>query len=366
MVVNVPESSDSMKELARANEKISNMIPGLKAKVSGFFHLLYKDKLAHLKEKMVNLEKAPSRHDFYDCQTMLELSQKVLLVQADMDVVASGSDGDRMAMMDAEVIRSPTYQPETSCRWPKRTSQPNPLLTVNQERLVSVRAQLAAKPGTAEKARLSYQAKYLPSTIIGLQKQSFLIAREDPFIVLPLSMRAYVDHHPHTPRMGDYAVVIYKNKLYPAICGDYGPRTKVGEGSLRLAKALNAKASPSYRPVSDVTVTYLIFPNSRDLPPGPPNYAQWRSKCLTLLQKVGGLGSGCQLQQWQDRLAVPVSQIPLGGGTTDRVTPRLKNLRGSALKSVLSSTCMCSKRRPLAVIGGVTLSPVQLSRSVLP
>ena len=323
VVVNVPEASDSMKELAKVNEKLPNMLPGLKAmmpkaKVSGFFHLLYKDKLAHLKEKMVNLEKALSRHDFYDCQTMLELihpstSQKVLLVQADMDVVADGSDGDRMAMMDAEVIRSPTYQPETSYRWPKRTSQPNPLLTVYQERLVSVRAQLAEKPGAAEKARLSYQAKHLPSTIAGLQKQSFLIAREDPFIVLPLSMRAYVDHHPHTPRMGDYAVVIYKNKLYPAICGDYGPRTKVGEGSLRLAKALNAKASSSYRPVSDVTVTYLIFPNSRDLPPGPPKYAQWRAKCLTLLQNVGGLGSGYQLQQWQDRLAAPVPQIPLGG-----------------------------------------------------
>ena len=104
VVVNVPEASDSMKDLATANGKLPNMLPGLsrmmpKAKVSGFFHLLYKDKLAHLKEKMVNLEKVLSRHNFYDCQTMLELTypgtgQKVLLVQADMDVVADGSDGD--------------------------------------------------------------------------------------------------------------------------------------------------------------------------------------------------------------------------------------------------------------------------------
>lgn len=322
VVVNVPEASDSMKDLATANGKLPNMLPGLsrmmpKAKVSGFFHLLYKDKLAHLKEKMVNLEKVLSRHNFYDCQTMLELTypgtgQKVLLVQADMDVVADGSDGDRLLTMDPEVIRSPTYQPETSYRWPKRTAQPNPLLPVYQERLASVRSRLSANPGAAEKATLSYQAAHLPSTIAGLQKQSFLIAREDPFIVLPLSMRPYVDHHPHTPRMGDYAVVIYKNKLYPAICGDYGPKTKIGEGSLRLAKALNAKASPMYRPVSDVTVTYLIFPDSRDLPPGPPNYAQWRSRCLTLLQKVGGLASSYQLHHWEDRLAQPaVERMPV-------------------------------------------------------
>lgn len=318
VVVNVPEASDSMKELAEANGTLPNMLPGLnsmmsKAKVSGFFHLLYKDKLAHLRAKMVNLEKTLSRHNFYDCQTILELtypatSQKVLFVQADMDVVADGSDGDRLGMMTPEVIRSPTYQPETSYRWPKRTARPNPLLPVYQERLASVRSRLTAKPGPAEKAQLSYQAKHLPSTIAGLQKESFLIAREDPFIVLPLSMRPYIGHHPHTPRMGDYAVVIYKDKLYPAICGDYGPKTTIGEGSLRLAKALNSKASPSYRPVSDVTVTYLIFPNSRDLPPGPPNYGQWQSRCLTLLRKIGGLASGYQLHRWEDRLALPIHQ----------------------------------------------------------
>ena len=322
VVVNVPQASDSMKELVQVNGKLPSMLPGLssmmsKPKVSGFFHLLYKHKLEHLKEKMVNLEKTLSRHNFYDCQTILELThpsskQKVLLVQSDMDVVADGSDGDRLSVMDAEAIRSPTYQPETSYRWPKRTNRPNPLLTVYRERLTTVQSRLKAKGlGVSEKAQLTYQAKHLPSTIAGLQKQSFLIAREDPFIVLPLSMRPYVDHHPHTPRMGDYAVVIYKDKLYPAICGDYGPQTKIGEGSLRLAKALNPKSNPNYRPVSDVTVTYLIFPNSRDLPPGPPNYARWQQRCQQLLNKIGGLSSSYRLHTWQDRLS---GQVPAPSG----------------------------------------------------
>ena len=323
LAVSVPQASKTLVELAKVNDKLANIVPGLepmmdKAKVSGFFHLLYKHKLEYLKEKMVNLDKALSRHNFYDCQTILEMThpstqQKLLLIQADMDVVADGSDGDRLAVMDAEVIGSPTYQPETSYRWAKRTAQPNPLLAVYQERLRSVEAQLEAGGlGAVAKSDLSYQAKHLPATIAGLQKESFLIAREDPFIVVPLSMRPYVDHHPHTPRMGDYAVVIYKDKLYPAICGDYGPQTKIGEGSLRLAQALNAKASPNYRPVSDVSVTYLIFPNSRDLPPGPPNYAQWEQRCRGLLGNIGGLGAGYSLTAWQDRLRAPATVSPPG------------------------------------------------------
>lgn len=312
VVVNVPEASRSMSELARVNSRLPDILPGLEmmlsqAKVSGFFHLLYKDKLEHTQQKLINLEQALSRHNFYDCQTILEMThpdsgQKVVLVQADMDVVADGSDGDRLPRMDPAVISSPSYQPETSYRWPKRTPRPNPLLPVIKERLSSARARLANGAGPAEEASLAYQVKHLPNTITGLEKNSFLIAPEDPFIVLPLSMHSYVGHHPHTPRMGDYAVVIYKNRVYPAICGDYGPKTKIGEGSLRLAKELNSKATPRYRPVSDLAVTYIIFPNSRDLPPGPPDYARWHQKCLSLLQTIGGLGQSVTLHQWQDRL----------------------------------------------------------------
>jgi hypothetical protein len=315
VVVNVPEATDSLKELAQVNGQLPAMLPGLKlmlpkAKVSGFFHLLYKDKLEHLQQKLTNLEKTLSRHNFYDCETILELvhpstQQKVLLVQADMDVVADGSDGDRLGTMDPAVIGSAHFQAETSYRWPKQTARPNPLLGVYQERLRAVQVHLKGK------ASSDYQFKRLTSTVKSLQKESFLIGQEDPFIVVPLSTRLYVDHHAYTPRMGDYAVVIYKNQLYPAICGDYGPKTKIGEGSLRLAQALNAKATPNYRPVSDLAVTYLIFPNSRDLPPGPPNYAQWSRQCQALLQKIGGLGAGYTLHAWQDRLGGQPGIVPV-------------------------------------------------------
>jgi hypothetical protein len=42
--------------------------------------------------------------------------------------------------------------------------------------------------------------------------------------------------------MGDVAAVIYKDKLTAAICGDVGPKKKIGEGSIRLHEALHPPA----------------------------------------------------------------------------------------------------------------------------
>ncbi len=324
VVVNVPQASDSMGELAEVNARLPKLLPGLnrlipRGKVSGFFHLLYRDKLEHTKKQLTNLDRALSRHNFYDCQTILELvdpdtRQKVLLVQADMDVVADGSDGDRLSTMDPAVISSPTYQAETSYRWPKRTAAPNPLIPYVRQRLETARRQLAGGASAAERPRLEYQVKRLTQSLEGMAKQSFLIAAEDPFIVLPLSMRPYIGHHARTPAMGDYAAVIHGNRVYPAVCGDYEPKTKIGEGSLRLAKAINPKATPRYRPVSDVSVTYLIFPGSRDLPLGPPDYGLWEARCQELLNHIGGLGAGAAWHQWKDRLGARRAEEETGTG----------------------------------------------------
>lgn len=75
-----------------------------------------------------------------------------------------------------------------------------------------------------------------------------------------------------------------------------------------MAKQLNPKASPYSRPVSDLTVTYVVFPGSRDAKKGPPNYEKWRIKCGELIDEIGGLGDGAQLHQWEDLL--PQKELP--------------------------------------------------------
>ena len=109
----------------------------------------------------------------------------------------------------------------------------------------------------------------------------------------------------YAPRIGDYAVVIHENKIYPAIVGDGGPTYKVGEASLRMAKELNNKATPYNRPVSDLKVTYLVFPQTRDEVRAAPDYAKWRTRCEELLKEIGGIGAGFELHTWQDTFPKP-------------------------------------------------------------
>jgi hypothetical protein len=55
--------------------------------------------------------------------------------------------------------------------------------------------------------------------------------------------------------------------------------------------------------VSDLTITYLIFPGSADEKKGPPNLEAWHQKCSALLADIGGLGEGYSLHRWDDFIA---------------------------------------------------------------
>ncbi len=97
--------------------------------VSPFFKELYETKLKNLREDLGRLDQLLSRHNFYDCQTVLQLrhpetKRRAVLLQADMDVDADGSDADRLP---AGSGTSPNFQPVTSYRWPKKSAIPERL-----------------------------------------------------------------------------------------------------------------------------------------------------------------------------------------------------------------------------------------------
>ncbi len=310
--VRVPEANDSLEELASVNPDLPKMLPSLEAmmaeaKVSPFFQQLYDIKARNVQSELTNLEKVLSRHNFYDCETMLELEhpetgQKALLIQGDMDVVADGSDGDRQTEFEAHIHGSAYFQPQTSYGWPKLTDRPNPLLAKYEKDLAAAKERYKVKGlSLSENRRLEYRIQHYPGVIADIKRRSYLVAKEDPFVVISLATRPYLKSDPYTPRIGDYAVVIYEDKIYPAICGDYGPKTKVGEASLRIAKELNDKATPNRRPISDLTVTYLIFPNTRELPFRQPNYDHWYQRCAEYLDKLGGISSEFTLHRWENR-----------------------------------------------------------------
>jgi len=83
----------------------------------------------------------------------------------------------------------------------------------------------------------------------------------------------------------------------------------VGEASLRMAKQLNARATSYSRPVSDLTVTYLVFPGTADKF-GPPDYVKWHERCSDLLTEIGGVGPSTTLHQWENTLPIVETALP--------------------------------------------------------
>ena len=372
--IRVPKANQSLQELSRINPALASVLPGLEAmlpasKVSGFYHKLYENKTNAIQRDLTRLNRLLDRHNFFDCETILELShpvsqRKALLIQSEMDVVADGSDGDRMPQLDEYIYLSDYYQPFTSYAWAKRSKTPNPLLARWEARLKKAKEEFAVKGLSIQRNReLRALIDQLDLEVKDLKARSSLIAEKDPFIVISLLFRPYADTNPHTPKVGDYAVVIHEGKLYPAICGDYGPTQKMGEASLFMAKTINEKSTPYRRPVSDLKVTYLIFPGTAERPFGPPDLERWHARCAEYLEEIGTTNAAAVLHRWEDpfKKPEPVVVVPATGGAgesaagTPPATPTVP--AGSAVPSATSSPTTSPAAGSLNPPGATTPPP---------
>ncbi len=327
--IRVPKANQTLPQLARINKHLPAILPDLEAmlpaaKVSGFYHKLYENKINRVQNDLTRLNRALDRHNFYDCETILELThpgtqRRVMLIQSEMDVVADGSDGDRMPTLDEYIYMSDYYQPFTSYAWGKKTSTPNPLLAKWEARLKKAEEEYGVKGlSAARNQELRSLVGTLKAEISDMKARSSLIAEKDPFVVISLLFRGYADSNKFTPQIGDYAAVIHEGKIYPAICGDYGPSFKMGEASLLMAKTINPKATPYIRPESDLKVTYLIFPGTAEKTRTPPDMVKWKEQCEKYIGEIGGLGAGYPLHVWEDpfKKPEPPPTEPIAPGTS--------------------------------------------------
>ena len=315
LTVNEPKPALSLQEVIASTPDLSSSLPGLSslletATINPYWHELYRRKKKTVIDDSHYLNELITKHNFYDCQTMLNLrhpetQRRALLVQADMDVVTDGSDGDRMPTMPEEITTATYYQPTTSYSWAKTTENPNPMIAGFQTRINNADAELAAIETPPDRAKwLRERKKMLQGKIDEMKERSFLIAEHDPFIVLPVPVIVAKDTY--SPNVGDYAVVFHKGKAYPSIVGDAGPSYKMGEASLRIAHEIDKRSGSTWRPVSDLSVTYLIFPGTRKQPHRAPDYNEIKEECKKLLNEVGGLGT--TLFKWEDKLA-PLTEV---------------------------------------------------------
>jgi hypothetical protein len=339
--IRVPKANQTLADLSRINKNLPTILPGLdvmlpSAKVSGFYHKLYENKTNRVQHDLTRLNKILDRHNFYDTETILELThpttqRRALLIQSEMDVVADGSDGDRMSTLDEYIYLSDYYQPFTSYAWAKTTKTPNPLLAKWEARLEKAQEEHSQKGLSSSRNRdLKVMIDQLKLEVSDFKVRSSLIADKDPFIVISLLFRGYADQNKFTPQIGDYAAVIHEGKIYPAICGDYGPSFKMGEASLLMAKTINPKSTPYIRPESDLKVTYLIFPGTAEKERSAPDLAKWKKKCQTLLGEVGGIGAGFELYTWEDPFkkpeVPPVTPAPHTPPAEGTATPALPTI----------------------------------------
>jgi hypothetical protein len=308
----LPSPNKTIEELAKISPQLPTLLPGLAAMlspdpVSPLFAQLYDTKVKALRENLVRLDQVLSRHNFFDCQTVLQLQypqthRKALLLQADMDVDADGSDADRMPIGTGVTTN---FKPFTSYRWPKKGPAPNPYLPGAEDRLKKVEDDYALKTTTPERKReLRTALTQLRDEVTTLKKFSFLIGATDPYIV----MAGVFARGKDAPKVGDYALVIFGDAIYPAIVGDIGPNDRVGEASLRIAKQINPLSTPYNRPVSDLKVTYLIFPGTADKPFGPPDLGKLQARCEALAKEIGG--ATVPLHHWENIIPPPATPTP--------------------------------------------------------
>ena len=306
----VPMPNRTIEELAKITPRLPELLPGLTAmagpdSVSPLFAELYNTKLRMLRENLVRLDLLLSRHNFFDCQTVLQLQhpqshRKALLLQADMDVDADGSDGDRMP---AGTGAPTNFKPFTSFKWAKKTPAPNPYLAGTEERLKRAEDESAAKTTSPERKRdLHNSITQLQAEVATLNKFSFLIGATDPYIVIPGAFT----HGRDAAKTGDYSLVIYGDGIYPAIVGDIGPNDKVGEASFRIAKQVNPQATAYNRPVRELKVTYLVFPGTADPQSGPPDLEKLQATCQKLVDEIGG--ATVPLHHWEN--VIPPAPTP--------------------------------------------------------
>ena len=317
--VRIPRAVSSQGDLTALNPALPALFPALPqwmkaAKVSPFYERLYRHKVNSIQQSLLRLDQLLNRHDFYDCDTILEIqppvtgtaapAPKILWIQSDMDVDSDGSDSDRVPNVDAN---SQTFQPLTSYKWTKRGANPNPFVAEREAHLVQLQGNLALASNDAQRHAIRQAIEDTRYEINQLRINSFLVASTDPYIVVPGCVFHQSDDA-FSPGVGDYCAVVYGNAIYPAIVGDVGPLNKIGEASLRIAQQLNPLATSENRPVSALKIAYLVFPGTAEKPWGPPDLNHWHDRVDALLKSAGGYTG--PLFAWKDLTVPPPTPTP--------------------------------------------------------
>jgi hypothetical protein len=309
-----PKALTKIEELEKLTPGLTQVLPGLgdlvgKGTVSPKFKRLYDAKIESMKGGAFM-----SEHSYFDCTTVLNVrSEKsgrtAFVFQSDMETDTDGTDPVRLpSLKDYDDARlSHSFQPVLSYAWKKEADgPPNPFIKYYEDTMGQLRGlkkqvdafaqadrgpiwQDMKKQFDEQIATLDRRANYYRGDLL---RRRSLVGSLDPFIVVPTTWVG------SEMSVGDFAAVVHAGHVYPCIIGDTGPKTKTGEASQKLAKALNPSASGRVSAVSTACVTYIVFPQTR-IAKGAPDFARYATEVQQLIDDIGGLGPGVKLHAWQ-------------------------------------------------------------------
>jgi len=315
-----PKALMKIEALEKLNPGLSAALPKMAemlrtAEVSPKFKSFYDAKISALAAG-----ESMSTDDYFDCATVLHLTapatgRKAVLFQSDMDVDTDGTDPVRLARLqdydDARISRS--FQPLLAYSWAQSEGQQaaNPFVKYYADTLTKLRAlhqQVADEAAHDHGYIWQSMQKQFEETISSLDRRAkyydedlrtrrSLVGSLDPFIVVPQTWPDRLKL-PFSVQVGDFVAVIAGGKVYPCVVGDTGGDAKMGEASLKVAQAINPKASGRNSAADNVTVTYVIFPQTR-LAMTAPDLSLFQKEVARLLEEIGGLGAGTSLHHWQ-------------------------------------------------------------------
>ncbi len=315
-----PEAVSDFKGLRELNPKLPVALADIgslveKGTVSKRFDLLFDEKAKHIqRQKTLS---ALSNYNYYDCATIMDLvhpetGRKALLIQAGMDVVTDGSDPDRAGGLEDyhAALTSDWFQPYTGYVWGRATKK-NPFAGYYDERiseLVELKAEVEKrnlelpirawrKVMEVYQEEIEYLERVKKNNSWGLgHNPRSVVAALDPIIVLPrnwFGKNAAIGH-------GDYALVVYGDRVIPTMVAEAGPTYKIGEASLKLAWKINKEASGKKRAADAFSVSYVVFPGTRKATRGEPDLSEINRKVRSLVEEIGGLGDGAKFEAWED------------------------------------------------------------------
>ncbi|WP_411825611.1 hypothetical protein [Luteolibacter sp. AS25] len=314
-----PRAVSDFKTLRELNPKLPVALAEIESlvengTVSKRFDLLFDEKAKHIqRQKTLS---ALSNYNYYDCATIMDLvhprsGRRALLIQAGMDVVTDGSDPDRAANLEDyhDALTSDWFQPYTGYVWGSAEKK-SPFATYYDDRiaeLVALKAEVDKrnrelpirawrKISEAYQEEINHLSRVKNDNSWGLgANPRSVVAALDPIIVLPrnwFGKNAAIAH-------GDYALVIYGDRVFPTMVAEAGPSYKIGEASLRLAWKINKEASGKQRAAEAFSVSYVVFPGTRKSSRSEPDVLEINEKVRSLIGEIGGLGKGAKFEAWE-------------------------------------------------------------------